>query len=167
MTAHFITQGPGPSPVSPAKITPYPRGPRAFPPLRIRLAFSLNFGARAPTLRSGPHQTPSPEEANERIHSSRERRHIRARSAEVRCAGPGGLLGGMVRPLQGDRTRARRSGKGILGKAQGSEGQRRRESGGPEEIRRPRDTHADAVQEWQRGGAEGRVSVQVAADRVS
>ena len=68
------------------------------------------------------------------------------RSAQVRRSGPGGLLGGVVRAVQGDRAGARRSGQGVLGQAQGGEGQRRREPGDSEEIRHPRHTDADAVQ---------------------
>jgi len=73
----------------------------------------------------------------------------------------------MVRSLQSDRAGPGRSRQTVLRQAESGQSQRRREPGDPQEVRHPRHTDADAVQERQRGGAEGGGFVKVPADRIS
>src|SRR5581483_11273733 len=77
------------------------------------------------------------------------RREFRIRGAKVEPAGAGGLLGAVVRAVQNDRARGRRTGRGIRRQAESRQAQRRRESHDPVALRRAR--HSQPAHSKRRG----------------
>ncbi|CAA9431943.1 MAG: Thioredoxin, partial [uncultured Ramlibacter sp.] len=101
----------------------------------------------------------------ERPHQAHLRRDLRGRRPEGRKAGPGRLLGRVVRALQDDRAHPRRGLQHLPGQAAGGQDERRREPRHPGQVRHPRHPDADAVQGRPAGRHQGRRDEQGAAHR--
>src|SRR3990167_2579782 len=80
-------------------------------------------------------------------HRYGDRQKLRAGRAEVRPAGAGGFLGGVVRAVQDDRPDARSHCPRLHRQAAGRQGERGREHGHRGGVRRPRHPHPVAHQE--------------------